>query len=975
MDYQFPERLFPCFYNDGPPSGSVQSGAEAGGWGCYYGALPQGVADSPSGWSFTSKHQVRGQTWRQTEPVAIPLLSPKKAFLGVLTPPDPLDFTEHMQNFYVNYGHDAFGCMSDILGEHFYFRFGKKQREKHRRGSVSMWTMKNFIKRMKYKTCHLMFGASALGSYCSLLSDVVLDVPPELLGSLLHEELTEQRDRLLFSERTTGGALAFVPFSRGRGCLACPGGPGLNRLNFHRVELQRRGVELSSREPHSFQLEAPIRQISHASLLNDCCVAVRSDYLCGAWRFSETNEPRLLQVVSTREAATCVSVSPHVLGEVLVASESGAANLWTVGRGLQKVRVEDANLYFNAKSWWRWCEFSAHPRVILYADRTGVELTDVRAVSAAGLTLFRISSTAACRSGECLLQSRYLGDAHPFHHLVATQYSAYVMDERFPCVPMLKWDHMMEAPPIFCHAVPRAAGSETAGVLLGSQSSQEITLLQYSGGRVQPCFSLGPPQALLRPRESLRHLPVQIPHRLETATNRLSAPAAGLTCIRGNAGGGPDGEECVCVLQLTEAGDVFYQVLKQNEDPSDRRRPETSAPSAEAQLVVSDTSSDEEIIGPTQAAAVPETQTVDSDSSEARGGRRRVKRTPLPVFVNDDPDAATTDGEEKRSGRTPAAPGSRTLHTWKVWLQKLTYRSGEKALDSDLLTAETKNLLTVPDGEARGAEEEQREESLRRELKACMSSRSLLLLRGSASSAAPVPGAVDPEEWTDALSRRLTVSWRGEEAWRAWWHDNMGLNVESKVEALRRKRRREKQARRAAGRRLELSGSFTSTVSYQTELDGFSSSAEWSSAASQGAWSDVDSDGVLSKLDRFLSTPLHVQTDGPVPTPTPTPQRDENHEQQIVSASQRGSPDTTSSSQRRTKHPARDDLSSLFETQDNPAAAASCQVSSSQPVPPRTTRDVFASFASSQPASRAPQGRRGPPQASQTQKKKPRMGF
>lgn len=45
---------------------------------------------------------------------------------------------------------------------------------------------------------------------------------------------------------------------------------------------------------------------------------------------------------------------------------------------MQKVREEDSNLYFNAKSAWRWCEFSAHPRVMVYADRTGAELTDIR---------------------------------------------------------------------------------------------------------------------------------------------------------------------------------------------------------------------------------------------------------------------------------------------------------------------------------------------------------------------------------------------------------------------------------------------------------------------------------------------------------------------------------------------------------------------------------------------------------------------
>lgn len=37
------------------------------------------------------------------------------------------------------------------------------------------------------------------------------------------------------------------------------------------------------------------------------CVAVRSDYRCGVWRFGEEVEPRLLQVVDADEQFTCVS--------------------------------------------------------------------------------------------------------------------------------------------------------------------------------------------------------------------------------------------------------------------------------------------------------------------------------------------------------------------------------------------------------------------------------------------------------------------------------------------------------------------------------------------------------------------------------------------------------------------------------------------------------------------------------------------
>ncbi|XP_042337135.1 TATA box-binding protein-associated factor RNA polymerase I subunit C-like, partial [Plectropomus leopardus] len=396
-----------------------------------------------------------------------------------------------MQNFYLDHRQDVFECMGEILSGSFNFRERRKW-QRGRKDSVRIGRLSGFLNKLEFKTCTQPYPCQMLNRYSALLWDAVPAIPPELLAPLLFEELTEQRDRMLFSEGATGGALAFVPFSQSggdsqHGCLLYPRNRGLNRLNFHRVELQHhRGgssrVDISS-SPISFQLKGPVRQISTASLLNDCCVAVRSHHLCGVWRFSERNEPRLLQVVNTREVATCISVSPHILGEVLVASESGAAHLWTVGRGLQKIKEEDHNLYFNAKSSWRWCEFSAHPRVMLYVDRTGVELTDIRESPASSHTLFRISNTSECRSGERLILSKYLGDVHPFHHLITTQYSAYIMDERFPCMPMIKWDHMMQSPPMFCHAVRGSSSggaAKTTKILLGSQSSQEITMLQYS---------------------------------------------------------------------------------------------------------------------------------------------------------------------------------------------------------------------------------------------------------------------------------------------------------------------------------------------------------------------------------------------------------------------------------------------------------------------------------------------------------------
>uniref|UniRef100_A0A671UXC1 Wu:fj64h06 n=1 Tax=Sparus aurata TaxID=8175 RepID=A0A671UXC1_SPAAU len=658
--------------------------------------------------------------------------------------------------------------------------------------------------------CQQTYTCKSLNAYSTLMSDVVHGIPPELLGALLHEELTEQRDRQLLCEGATGGSLAFIPFSQSdsrsqNGCLLYAGSQGLDKLNFHMVELQHhRGgsscVDTGDSDPFCFQLKGPIRQIN--------CVGVRSPHLCGVWRFSERNEPHLLQVVNTKEVATCISISPHVLGEVLVVSESGVAKLWTVGRGMQTVREEDHNLYFNAKSSWRWCEFSAHPRVMLYADRTGVELTDIRVNPALCHTLFRISNTSGCRSGERLLLSRYLGNVHSFHHLISTQYSAYIMDERFPSVPMLKCDHMMQSPPIFCDVIPGSVfsgsaedGAKTTKVLLGSHSSQEITMLQYSG----------------------------------------------LTSIQKKGGREAGADECICILQLTEAGDIFYQILEPEQ--RDASRPSTvedeplpqqgtkkqSRTTAEqlhsgSQLFASDTSSDEDVIGPTQGPTVqrlvPETQVKErelnvlsdassEDSESARKGPK-LRRMSLQVVVNDpelDPVSGLdadkkdengskndTDNTEEPSGVGEMSSGSSsglshvapvklsnsTLVTWKHWLQKLTHWSREKKPRPHCLqhfTISTDDLLPLSDDDddARDFTEEEHVQSLRSNLKACMSKRSLLVHRDIAASLGapdviPVPDPVDTEAWTDQLSHRLTISWQGEEVWREWWEDQLGLN-------------------------------------------------------------------------------------------------------------------------------------------------------------------------------------------------------
>ncbi|XP_034047664.1 TATA box-binding protein-associated factor RNA polymerase I subunit C [Thalassophryne amazonica] len=1000
MDYQFPQQLFPSYFFGGPPDWLSGHGS---GKLCSYGRVkPQGGPGLPSSW--TSKHQARGDTWCHTEPVPLPLLSPKHSFLWSSTPPDPLDFTEHMQNFFVDHCQDAFCNIGELLADNFCFE--KTRRKGAQRDSVCMWRVKNFLDMLKYKICPLGFDYPTMNAYSVLLADSVHAVPPELLSSLLYEELTEQRDRLLFSESTTGGALAFIPFSSPNntdskpGCLVYPGNRGLDRLNFHRVALLFRReqpvcLDTSSHKARSFQLKGPIKQISAASVFDHCCVGVRSDYLCGLWRFHETNEPRLLEVVKTKEVVTCVSVSPHVSGEVLVTSESGAANLWTVGKGTQKVRQEDSNLYFNAKSSWRWCHFSAHPRVMVYADRTGAELTDIRLSPSSSHTLFRISKTSECCSGERLLLSRHLDDIHSFHHLITTQNSAYIVDERFPCIPMLKWDHMMLSPPVFCDVLPGSVstvgGARTTNILLGSQRSQEVVLLQYSGGGVDACSSHGPPQTLLKPSDVLKHLPGQIPHRRETASNRLSSAAAGLSCIQMRSGAGGS-EDCICVLQLTEVGDIFYQTLvpqqsdfktsrllvPEEEPPSQQKtldeRTQQPATPPESQLLFLDSSSDDDVIAPTQNLKAQKKEDAavgtddDTSSEDAESDRKRPNLKGLQVVINDDPDQldVSTDliadctegcGLRTRSSRSPRCVAQQTvptlsddaLATWKRWLQKMIQKAQKispRPNSRENRLIKNSDLFCAPDDMARSlAMEDQR-----RALRACMAKRSLLVgdtvsASHSSEKTPPLLNLVDTDAWTDDLSQRLTLSWQGDEGWREWWEDRLGLNREEREEKLRRRRRKDKEARRIARQQMALSRSFTSSISYQMELDDLTDWKGWSSEASQGVWSDAEGMSASYQQEGSLvcETPRATTlTDTAAATVTPRtpraatptaktlstrPGTEEQHCGQlptipssaaIFSLSQPSEPDSAPVTQR-TKRPHENYFNPLLALQDDPS--------------------------------------------------------
>nr|XP_005314860.3 TATA box-binding protein-associated factor, RNA polymerase I, subunit C-like [Chrysemys picta bellii] len=467
---------------------------------------------------------------------------------------------------------------------------------------------------------------------------------------------------------------------------------------------------------------------------------------------------------------------------------------------LQRLRQDPETAFFREASPWRWSEFTAHPRVLSCADRTGLQCLDVRAPASRQFDLFKVGGEAECQRGERVMLPMYLGRAHPCQHLVATQFSVYVLDERFPLVPVLRWEHMLEAPPVFAHLTPGRSQETSHKVLLGAHRTQELLLLQYSGGSHSACQLAGPPRRLHPISQGLQYLPPQVTPWQDLLHQRLTAPAAGVTAAP--AGQGP--LEPLLVFQLSEAGDLFYQTLL-HEPPAESES--SAAPASPPSL-------------PAPAAAG---QPSPAWGASLGSGSEESVRLPGTVSEGTANAGQAAAPEEARPSVGPAAPSPAAAARYHCWLKALIRdwsRLPEQSQPQALRTISHQRLFTR--GELRQPAGDGLYRQARQLLRRAMRERDCLApwALGPPPTPPAMPHPVEPGAWPDDLSKRLTASWAG--GWGEWWEEKLGVTRAHKLHALRDRRRRLKQARS----RRSLSGSFTSSVTYQSDLSDFSACSQ-----------------------------------------------------------------------------------------------------------------------------------------------------
>lgn len=371
--------------------------------------------------------------------------------------------------------------------------------------------------------------------------------------SKIYRKYKDQPFTPLVNQDYTGGCLSHLDTSFGS-ILCHPSGVDLSVLSLSNLGTQidqcvpaRTGIELGSR----------ILQVDTETVCNRYFSAVRTETgTCYTYRIRDSSEGilKLKEVakIPSHQTPTSIFISPYIERECVTATADGQAHFWD---GSQEVLNISTEPRFACPDTWISAHFGSHPREVVVTDRTGSTIWDLRSKPRSE-DLFVLPSRLLRNEDRIMMCQRH--PSRSFYHILATEETLMMVDERFPINPALLWRHSFIHPPQYMCVVNSILSEEEDDViLLASQEQPEIH-----------CFQIGASDPQIPPRSTCAPWRIPGPEDMynlykqkdldmivnqKFVEDRLGAPLVGIAAGRSKDRGG------LYAIQMTSYGDMFYQ--------------------------------------------------------------------------------------------------------------------------------------------------------------------------------------------------------------------------------------------------------------------------------------------------------------------------------------------------------------------------------------------------------------------------------
>ncbi|XP_064620814.1 uncharacterized protein LOC135483733 [Lineus longissimus] len=365
-----------------------------------------------------------------------------------------------------------------------------------------------------------------------------------------------------------GGCLGYTPSSNGNdtGTVFYPSGPELTHLTVRNMSILQDSCKAGP-VLHDEDLKSPLCGMLTSRCQGRDFLCLRSAHECMFYEVEREDDGiKLVEVAGglTEERFSSVVPSPYIPGEALVATSERKVSLMNDQKSVSVIEYHAPR--FTCNDPWLQAYYGTTPRSFVLTDRTSVQMADMRCSKSKSLDIFALPFSKVYTKERIMVSSPC---AKTFYHLVATDYTLMLMDERFPQVPVMLWRPSVRTPPQYLQFIPNITQDQQEDlIIVGCQDARDVLCYPVTlGNSERPLpHGLGPPWRLSC-IDDFAQFPgvrgcgantVALDHRL-TKTSIIGVRGIPFNNLEG-----------FTALQLSACGDLFYQNYRPGH-PGDER--------------------------------------------------------------------------------------------------------------------------------------------------------------------------------------------------------------------------------------------------------------------------------------------------------------------------------------------------------------------------------------------------------------------